>query len=469
MTARLLMIALDAADGRLLEEWIIAGDLPHLAALSVRGAVKRLIAPYNTDDALWASFQYGVPVGEHGRYHYRIQLSTGKFGMAHIEESNRNPFWRDLANQGLRVAVLDVPKCSAPQPLNGIHLVDWLVHGRYFCEPKSFPPSLATEIVERFGPAPPSRCGYQQNALSDEDVIEMVGNLRSSLAKKRAAGLWYLAAEPWDLFVIGFKEAHCAGHHLWNFVDVRHAEYDPTRNIRLGEPVRTIFEDIDAAVGELVACAGPGAEVVVFSTSDMEPNGTLDHLMPEVVNRLNMCLCDRHASQIARAIGKRLGNLAFFIKQYCSVLPYNENAAALRVRQRGPYRDAAWHDCVLQEIETLLLELTDADTGERVVASFARPSCDHSGAKASSLPDLLIRYRTNASPRAVVSPQLGRIEVEPSRMRPGNHSSGGGLLISAGNTVGRFVHSVESLEDFALLANSVLSRAKGTQGDGMQN
>jgi hypothetical protein len=84
------MIALDAADGRLLEEWIIAGDLPHLAALSVRGAVKRPIAPYATDDALWASFQYGVPVGEHGRYHYRTQLSTGKFGMAHTEEGDRN-------------------------------------------------------------------------------------------------------------------------------------------------------------------------------------------------------------------------------------------------------------------------------------------------------------------------------------------------------------------------------------------
>ena len=245
--------------------------------------MKRLTVSSNTDDALWASFQYGVPVGEHGRYHYRIQLSIGKFGMAHIEEGDWNPFWRSLTDKGLRVAVLDVPKCPAPRPLSGIHLVDWLVHGRYFGEPKSFPPSLATEIVERFGPAPPSRCGYQQNALSEEDVIEMVGNLRSSVAKKRAAGLWYLAAEPWDLFVIGFKEAHCAGHSLWNFVDVRHAEYDPTRNIRLGEPVRTIFEDIDAAVGELVACAGPGAEVVVFSTGDMEPNGTLEHLMPEIV------------------------------------------------------------------------------------------------------------------------------------------------------------------------------------------
>jgi hypothetical protein len=66
MTARLLMIALDAADSRLLEEGIIADAFPNLAALSAHGRVKRLIVPYDTDDALWASFQYGIPVGEHG-------------------------------------------------------------------------------------------------------------------------------------------------------------------------------------------------------------------------------------------------------------------------------------------------------------------------------------------------------------------------------------------------------------------
>jgi hypothetical protein len=64
MTARLLIIALDAADRRLLEEWLVAGALPNLAAVLARGAMKRLTGPVGaTDDALWASFQYGVPVG----------------------------------------------------------------------------------------------------------------------------------------------------------------------------------------------------------------------------------------------------------------------------------------------------------------------------------------------------------------------------------------------------------------------
>jgi hypothetical protein len=77
--------------------------------------MKRLTGPVGaTDDALWASFQYGVPVGVHGRYNYLLKLSTGKFGMAYTEEGHLAPFWRNLANQGLRVAILDVPKCSVP-------------------------------------------------------------------------------------------------------------------------------------------------------------------------------------------------------------------------------------------------------------------------------------------------------------------------------------------------------------------
>ena len=441
MTARLLMIALDGADARLLENWIITGDLPNLAAVLARGAMKRLTAPVGaTDDALWASFQYGVPVEEHGRYHYALKLSTGTFGMAHTEESHLTPFWRSLASQGLRVAILDVPKCPAPQPLNGIQIVDWLVHGRYFGEPRSYPPSLASEIVERFGPAPPSRCGDNLGQLSDEDVLEIVGNLRISVARKRSAALSYLTAEPWDLFVLGFKEAHCISHSLWNFVDAGHADYDPKRNAMLGHPVRTIFQEIDTAIGELITCAGPRAEVVIFSTTDMEPNGSMDHLMPELVKRLNKWLWDRQATHHESVL---------------QLLPYNENWGALRIQQGT---DITCRDRILQEIEAVLFQLVDANSHEPVVTSFARPSSDHWGPKASSLPDLLIQYRPNAFPRAVISPKLGRIEAEPSPMRPGNHRPGG-LLVGHGSRSTGLFQKINSLERLGFLAVKFLEGA----------
>ena len=160
MTARLLMIALDGADGRMLDRCSADGSLPHLTALRARGGIRRLEAMQGiTDDALWASFQFAAALAEHGRYHYEIPLHDGQIGMAYHGETAPS-FWNRLSDRGLRVAVFDIPKCGVPRPINGLHLVDWLVHGRYFLDrPRSYPPELAGEVLEQFGPAPPSQCG----------------------------------------------------------------------------------------------------------------------------------------------------------------------------------------------------------------------------------------------------------------------------------------------------------------------
>lgn len=141
-----------------------------------------------------------------------------------------------------------------------------------FPKPRSQPTELAAEVVDRFGPAPASRCGHAQPDLADDDIRDFVRNLRASAAMKRAAGLHFLASEPWDLFLLAIKEGHCASHVFWDF-DPGHPAHDPGRRARLGDPVMAILRDIDAAVGDLLGAAGPAAEVVVFSTNDFEPTG----------------------------------------------------------------------------------------------------------------------------------------------------------------------------------------------------
>jgi predicted AlkP superfamily phosphohydrolase/phosphomutase len=457
------MIGLDGADGRLLDRHSTDGSLPHLAALRAHGRAHRLSAPPGiTDDAVWASFQYGVEVGEHGRYHYRLPLGEGRIGMAHRAEEDRLAFWDDLSSQGMRVAVLDVPKCRNPRPLNGIHLADWLVHGRYFELPRSQPPSLATDILERFGPAPPSRCAYRQPVLEDDDVRDIMGNLRAGVAKKRSAGLHYIASEPWDLFVLAFKEAHCCDHAFWDF-DAGHPAFDPARRARLGDPRMTILRDVDGAVGDLVAAAGPSAEVVVFSTTDFEPNGCFNHLMPEIVDRLNALLSACPATPIAPAQSDSRAAPPPSGWQ-CAILPYNENCTALRVARRSP---AAFADAgpavppdprTLQAIEMQLSSLQDADTGERVVSKITRPSSELEGSRAATLPDLLIHCASGRFPRAVESPRLGRIEGRIPAMRPGNHRAGG-FLVAAGALAASAVADVRTMAGLGPLARTVLGRA----------
>jgi len=443
------MIALDGADGRMLDRRSDDGSMLNLAALRTRGRAKRLSAPHGlTDDALWASFQYAADVGEHGRYSTWLRLANGRRGLAHLDEVDRDAFWDGLSRRGMRVAVLDVPKCREPRPINGIHLADWLVHGRYFAEPQSYPASLAAEIVEQFGPAPPSRCGYDHPELADEEVREIVGDLRRGVGQKRAAALHYLQSEPWDLFIVGFKELHCSSHKFWDFADASHPDHDPGRISRLGDPVTTIFQDVDAAVGDLVAAAGPAAEVVLFSTTDFMPNGSLDHLMPGLVVALNKRLAGKGAIPCEPMPGWR-----------CQLLAYSDNAGALRIVRDARIGGGATPDAgrseVADELEAIFFELVDAESGRRVVSAVTRPSAEFTGARATSLPDLLIHYEPNVSPCALSSPRLGVIGAPSPNLRPGNHTAGG-FVIAAGDRLCVTLDAVESMADLGPEAESVL-------------
>ena len=164
----------------------------------------------------------------------------------------------------------------------------------------------------------------------------------------------------------------------------------------------------------------------------MEPNATLIHLMPKIVKGMNRILGESFAAKVVNHLAWRLKATPPLARP-CELLPYNENCTALRVNPRwglfpGSAADGGVKTAMTERIESMLRELTDAETGQSVIAAIDRPSAQYTGAPAAALPDLLVRYTSGTIPRAVVSPQLGRIEAERPRMRPGNHAAGGYLI-----------------------------------------
>lgn len=455
MTARLLIIGLDGADGRTLDRASRNGALPNLTALRNRGVAWGLTSPRGaTDDALWASFQYGAGVGAHGRYTYNVQAPDGQVRFAVLREADRRAFWDDLSDRGNRVAVFDVPKCRTPRPLNGIHLVDWLTHGRYFSAPRGYPAGFAEATVARFGAAPPSRCDYAHPApLSDDDIAAVRGHLLASADQKSAAALHHLSTEAWDLFIVGFKEAHCASHMFWDLADAGHAGHDAARVARIGDPVADILRKLDVAVGDLVTAAGPDATVIVFSTTDFAANGSILHLMPGLVDRLNRHIADPDA-RLVRLLRRIAGRPP--APPPCQSVFYSDNAGALRVpRRRGESDDQ--YAGRLDLIATMASELVDADDGLPVVAAITRPAFEQDGEQAASLPHLLLHFRANTCPRVVVSSRLGRIEAPPpENIRTGNHEAGG-FAIAAGPSSATAMSDVATMSDFAALANKALA------------
>jgi len=454
MSARLLIVGLDGADGRLLDRATADGTLPNLAALRSRGCAWRLSPALGvTDDSLWASFQYGVDTGEHGRSTYLLEDDAGKRRYAPNEEVDREAFWDGLSARGHRVAVFDVPKCRLPRPLNGIHLADWLAHSRYFPAPVSYPDALAEEVVARFGAAPPSRCAYVYQEPLDDAAVETVRqNLLRSVEQKRDAGLHFLSREKWDLFVIGFKETHCGAHMFWEFNDPGHAKYDAERVARLGNPLLEVLKAEDSAIGELVAQAGADAEIVVFSTSDFVPNGTLMHLMNSIAARINYAIAVDEDGRLLSSLRYRIG----IPRNYCRSVFHSDDAGALRV-PRQPSDTEAGYSRRLDLVVQLARELVDADDGLPVVSTVSYPAREQAGKRALSLPHILLHYRANICPSAVSSPRLGRISARAPDIRTGNHSPGG-IVLAAGDYSEYAAEHVRTMTDFASFASSVVTK-----------
>ena len=454
MPARLLIVALDGADGRSLDLASRDGRLPNLAAMRARGAVWPLSTPLGaTDDALWASFQYGVGLGEHGRYSYIIQDDYGVSRQADEVEGDRPAFWDELSRQGRRVAILDIPKCRRPIALNGIHLADWLVHGRYFPVPASHPQALAAEVVQRFGAAPPSVCDFEIDLPTDEHVRAARDNLLRSVCMKRAAGTHFLSTDSWDLFAIGFKEAHCAGHMFWDLADPAHPWHDPAKATKLGNPVTDVLIEQDAALGEIIGAAGPDADILLLSTGSFAPNGSILHLVPGILERVNRHCGTSLMEKVRYALAKRRGRRS--PPPGCRELLYSDNAAALRLsRRRGESADRRARR--LDRIARLASELVDVDDGLPAISSVTRPSADYPGQRAASLPDLLLHCRANICPRAVSSEVLGKIEAPPPKhLRPGNHVPGA-IAFAAGPSAGMLAGRIRSMEEIAAAAQRLV-------------
>jgi hypothetical protein len=211
-----------------------------------------------------------------------------------------------------------------------------------------------------------------------------------------------------------------------------------------------VFVLLDAAIGDLVAAAGPGAAVAVFSTTDFEPNATLAHLMPEVLTRINRSLGDTWLARSIRRVVRHTAPLRWVAP--CEQLPYNENCTALRINPprgaRGATPDRAR---LMERVESMLRELTDVQTGLPVVAAIDRPSEAHHGPRASGLPDLLVRYAGGTVPHAVESPRLGRIEAALPEARPGNHAAGGFFVVTDGT-----IAAVSAMQDLGPMAAAIL-------------
>lgn len=138
---RLVILGFDGVDPRWLERWAAEGKLPHLAALmhAHGGNGYRHLTSTNPPQSpvAWTTFATGTPPGEHGIYDFiRRRLATSGSGPPVVPMPGTTqfdirdtgppvatnlrtgtPFWKTLADDGVRTVAIDVPYSFPPDPM----------------------------------------------------------------------------------------------------------------------------------------------------------------------------------------------------------------------------------------------------------------------------------------------------------------------------------------------------------------
>ena len=430
---KVLVLAIDAANPVLLQEWAKDGTLPNIHMLISRGLVgsTRSIDGFYVGST-WPSFYTGVTPARHG-FHYLVQLRAGTYDFYRPAGEGIvkcDPFWSYLSRAGRRVAILDVPLSRIDPLLNGIQIVEWGSHDAVYGF-QAMPSDVADIVHSRFGayPANPSCDGVRRTSAEYQAFID---GLVRGVHTKANLTRYFLARGGWDFFMQVFTESHCVGHQCWHLHDRHHPAHDPSIVADIGDPLRAVYTAIDAAIGDVIADAGD-ALILVLVAHGMSYWYGAQFLLQDILFRLGVAQPStstvgrlkvssmlsestrwvwRHLpgtvrdqlaplrSWLARAAGssEMLPTMvADPCLSYC--FPVNNGLVAGGIRlnlvgrePHGILESGAVAEAFCDELIADLLGIMDERTGNPLVRRVIRTARLYDGEYLSHLPDLLVEW-----------------------------------------------------------------------------
>jgi hypothetical protein len=162
--------------------------------------------------------------------------------------------------------------------------------------------------------------------------------------------------------------------------------------------VRDVYIAIDAAIGRIVAAAGPDTDVIVLSVTGMCANYGGNHVLDEILRRLEGDTAPRSLDwllrakravkgQLPRDVRRRWRRTAGHLEEAasrsdrerrrCFALPHNDLAGAVRVNlsgrePSGRIQPGPHYDAFFAELRRDLLDVRNLDTGRPIATEVLR-------------------------------------------------------------------------------------------------
>ena len=503
-----LAIGLDCLEISLAERLIEQGMLPTLAARGSHDAHLLLDPGGDQRSGLaWERFWSGLSPSDSAR-HSAVEFDTTTYACWQ-EGARFGPFFgdADIATVVFDAPYVDLARAPGVQGVVAWGAHDPGLHGAA-SRPRGLLHELERRVGPYPGDAWLYATPWASTADTVQMGRDLVAGIEAR--SRAARWLLTDRFENWDLAIVVVSEPHSAAEGLWHGIDPTHPLHDAPSGRAAGEALTAVYRATDQLVGDLLQATDPSAVVVFSmggmgaNVSDAASMVLLPELMlrwslgerrleavdedevtwsrswfrgvaPEaeeevrsrsLLRRLGAWLPEPtkrrlrrvHSDWRARAqpIGYRSLDwmpAAWYADRWPAMrafaLPsfYDGRVRLnLRGREAAGLVDPADHGRTCDEIEELVRDCVDPQTGRSVVASVERPGADDPRSLDSSLADLVFDWA--ACPRTFEHPVYGRMGPIPYH-RTGGHTGPFGFASLTGSGLAPGDHGIASPLDVA--------------------
>jgi predicted AlkP superfamily phosphohydrolase/phosphomutase len=467
-------------------------QLPALQSLLKQGVV---IAPETPgghfSGSPWPTFTSGKDVGEHGIY-FPFQWDAKTLKQKRQRDTTWSdqfafePFWYEFARAGLSCIVLDagcVPNSTAAPCCQ---ITNWSYQETAWAEASD--PALLAEICYRFGRRPIGKDIPVPKTKNFCD--ELHHRLIAAVERKADAILWLMNRQDWQFFLVGFYEAHRAGHILWPIEEGFASKADPGALLEIYKAQdRQLQRIIEHSLDERTT-------LILFALHGMGPNTAQDHFLLKIMSKLNA----RYLSELG--IADAPANAQSFVSTLRKTVPYKvqtvlakilgesvqdwvanrsivggydwsrtpafavstEGLGYLRLNIKG--REAkGFFEAGSKELDDYIVWLEDAllsirvvGTNEPLVKSILRTRDLVNGPRNHLLPDILVKWAPATPVEYIFSDKIGQIHERLRTGRSGNHVGESFVVVAGQCSSDSAVHNITHIKDIGRLAHSCLAR-----------
>jgi len=306
-TKRVLVVGWDAADWKLLQPLLDAGEMPALKGLidrGVSGKIATLNPPFSP--MLWTSVATGKRPDKHGILNFVEPAPTGGIRPVSVTSRKCRALWNILQTQGMKSNLVSWWPTHPAEPISGVVVSDNFQKANNEVDkawpmPKGtvHPPSLAESLKElRIHPSELSAAHVlpfipdPQNVEGKElQLIKNFANVLAQTATVQAASTHLMRTTDWDFMGVYFDGID---HFCHGFV-----RYHPPQLEGISDELFNRYKDVvnggyrfhDMMLERMLKLAGPDTTVIVMSDHGFQS----DHLRLRRTPKFNAGPAMEHA------------------------------------------------------------------------------------------------------------------------------------------------------------------------------